>query len=89
MPIASTVVSRGTSASGNAIRKTGISMAAPLIPESIATAAMMMQTGNMNQYTVQFTAQPFVPPTSAVLGVTAYRLAGRQHGGCFVAPVGP
>lgn len=31
------------------MRNTGMSMAAPLIPENIATPAIAMQTGSMNQ----------------------------------------
>jgi len=31
------------------MRKTGMSMAAPLIPENMATPAMATQTGSMNQ----------------------------------------
>jgi len=51
--IAASVVSRGTPNSGNPIRKVGVSSAAPLIPLNIATDATTMQTGSMNQYTVQ------------------------------------
>jgi hypothetical protein len=49
VPIASTVVSLGTPSSGKPIRKTGVSMAAPLMPVNIATLATTTQTGSMNQ----------------------------------------
>jgi len=49
VPIASTVVSWGMPRRGNPMRNTGMSMAAPLIPENIATPAIAMQTGSMNQ----------------------------------------
>ncbi len=47
--MAATVPSRGTVKRGNPIRKVGVSRAAPLIPENVAAAAIMMQAGNMNQ----------------------------------------
>ena len=49
VPIAATAVSRGTPSSGNPIRNTGVSSAAPLIPLNMATLATTTQTGSMNQ----------------------------------------
>jgi hypothetical protein len=49
MATAATVVRVGTPSSGKPMRKTGIIIAAPLIPLNMAAAAMTMQTGSMNQ----------------------------------------
>lgn len=49
MPTAATVVSVGTPSSGKPMRRTGMSMAAPLMPLNIAADAIAMQTGSMNQ----------------------------------------
>jgi hypothetical protein len=49
VPTAATVVSSGASSSGNPMRNSGISSAAPLIPLNIATLAMAMHAGSMNQ----------------------------------------
>jgi len=49
VPMAATVLSRGTPMSGNPIRKIGVSMAAPLIPLNMAILATMIQTGSINQ----------------------------------------
>jgi hypothetical protein len=47
--MAATVVSRGTPNRGNPMRKVGVKSAAPLMPLNIATLAMTIQTGSMNQ----------------------------------------
>lgn len=48
-PIAATGDSRGAWSSGKPMRKTGTSIAAPLMPVNIAMAATVMHTGSMNQ----------------------------------------
>lgn len=47
--MAASVVSRGTPKRGNPIRNVGVSNAAPLMPLNIATDAITMQAGSMNQ----------------------------------------
>jgi hypothetical protein len=49
VPMAASVVSRGTPNRGKPMRNVGVSSAAPLMPLNIATEATTMQTGSMNQ----------------------------------------